>query len=262
MSEPARPPTALVTGAAGGLGSAVAGRLHDEGWLVALVDVADAVHLVAERLAAGRSGGGVVAFEGDVADEAFVDGAVAAAQRELGPLALLVNAAGIGGDVLPAAQTSTANFRRVLEVNVVGSFVAARAAARAMSAHCGGCIVNFGSIFGQQAVAGSSAYCASKGAITLLTQALALELAANGIRVNTIAPGHIATDMHWDNLRGQAKEKGTRFEEEVERVRAGIPLGRHGTGEDIAAVVSWLASDAAAYITGQTIGVNGGVMLT
>jgi NAD(P)-dependent dehydrogenase (short-subunit alcohol dehydrogenase family) len=82
------------------------------------------------------------------------------------------------------------------------------------------------------------------------------------VRVNTIAPGNMATEMHWDHLRDRATAGGTSFEEELERVRSSIPLGRLGTGEDVAAAVAWLASDDASYVTGQTIGVNGGVFLT
>ena len=126
----------------------------------------------------------------------------------------------------------------------------------------GGAIVNLGSIFGQQGVAGGAAYCASKGGVALLTHSLSLELAPFRVRVNTIAPGNMASEMHWEDLRAQAAARGSSFEEEAERVRASIPLGRHGTGEDLAGAVVWLLSDDASYVTGQTIGVNGGVLLT
>jgi NAD(P)-dependent dehydrogenase (short-subunit alcohol dehydrogenase family) len=253
---------ALVTGAAGGLGGAVAERLAREGCPVVLVDRSEAVTAAAERLAAA-GGAPVAACCGDVADERFAEAAVATAARELGGLDLLVNAAGIGGDGGSVLETTAENFRRVLDVNVMGSFLLARTGARRMVEQGdGGCIVNFGSLFGQRAVAGSSPYCTSKGAITLLTQALALELAQHRIRVNTIAPGYMGTEMHWDFLRGVARDAGTTFEEEVDRVRATIPLGRHGTGEDVAGAVMWLASPDASYVTGQTIPLNGGAALT
>jgi NAD(P)-dependent dehydrogenase (short-subunit alcohol dehydrogenase family) len=239
---------ALVTGGARGLGAAVAARIVRDGGRVAVIDV---------------TAGDGVDFAGDVSDEEFVARAVPAAAERLGGLDLLVNNAGVGGSEADAVDTPAAVFRRVLEVNLVGSFLVARAAAAVMIAQgTGGLIVNFGSIFGQQGVAGGSAYCASKGGVALLTHSLALELAPHGIRVNTIAPGNMATEMHWDHLRKLAARSGTTREEEVERVRASVPHGRHGTGEDIAGAVVWLASADASYVTGQTIGVNGGVLLT
>jgi NAD(P)-dependent dehydrogenase (short-subunit alcohol dehydrogenase family) len=126
----------------------------------------------------------------------------------------------------------------------------------------GGAIVNVGSLFGQQGVAHGAAYCASKGGVTLLTHSLAAELAPHGIRVNSVAPGHMATEMHFDELRERAARGGTSFEEEREAARDAVPLGRHGTGEDVAGAVAWLASDDAAYVTGQTIAVNGGLLLS
>jgi len=239
---------ALVTGGARGLGAAVAARIVRDGGRAAVIDVV---------------AGAGVDFAGDVSDDEFVAGAVPAAAERLGGLDLLVNNAGVGGPEADAVDTPAAVFRRVLEVNLVGSFLVARAAAAVMIAQgTGGSIVNLSSIFGQQGVAGGSAYCASKGGVTLLTHSLALELAPHGIRVNTIAPGNMATEMHWGYLRTLAARSGTTLEEEIERVRASVPLGRHGTGEDIAGAVVWLASEDASYVTGQTIGVNGGVLLT
>jgi NAD(P)-dependent dehydrogenase (short-subunit alcohol dehydrogenase family) len=242
--------TAIVTGAAGGLGGAVAERLAADGWGLGLVDVA-------EPPALGP------AFTGSVTDEAFAERTVADTVERFGGLDLLVNAAGIGGENHAVVDLPPAELRRVLEVNAVGSFLFARAAARAMIAGGrGGSIVNFGSIFGQQGVPEGAAYCMSKGAVTLLTQSLALELAPHGIRVNTVSPGNMATEMHWDHLRWLAAEQGTSFETERDAVAAAVPLRRHGTGADVAGAVAWLASDDAAYVTGQTIGVNGGVFLT
>lgn len=252
---------ALVTGGARGLGRGVAERLVRDGSSVALLDVVPEVGGTAEELAGG--GSTVLAFEGDVADEATVGRVVDEVVEGLGGLDLLVNNAAIGGPFSDVVDTPAEEFRRVLEVNLLGSFLCARAAARAMIAQgTGGCIVNLGSFFGQQGVAGGAPYCASKGGVALLTHSLALELAPHGIRVNTIAPGNMATEMHWADLRVSAKSTGRTLEEEIERVRGTVPLGRHGTGEDIAGAVAWLASEDASYVTGQTIGVNGGVLLT
>ena len=237
-----------MTGGARGLGAAVAERVRRDGGRAAVIDVAP---------------GEEVDFAGDVSDADFAERAVREAAERLGGLDVVVNAAGIGGPSAEAVVTDAAEFRRVLDVNLVGSFLIARAAARILIAQgSGGVIVNVGSIFGQEGVAGAAAYCASKGGVALLTHSLALELAPHGIRVNTIAPGHMASEMHWEHLRALAGRNGTSFDHERELVRRSIPLGRHGTGEDVAGAVVWLASDDAAYVTGQTIGVNGGVVLT
>lgn len=254
---------AFVTGGARGLGRAVAERLVRDGADVALLDVDEAVDRTAREVAELRPGSKVRAIRGDVSREDDVERAVEEAVAALGGLDLLVNNAGIGGPTTPLVDTSVEAVRRVLEVNLLGAFLVVRAVARVMLEQGGGgCIVNIGSIFGQQGVAGSAAYCASKGGITLLTHSLALELAPFGIRVNTVAPGNMATEMHFQDLRERAAAEGRTFEDEVARVVAAIPLGRHGTGADVAGAVAWLVSADAAYVTGQTIGVNGGVLLT
>jgi NAD(P)-dependent dehydrogenase (short-subunit alcohol dehydrogenase family) len=258
---------AIVTGAARGLGAAIAGRLARDGADVVLLDVNADVAATAERLA-GDVGGvrdsqvalGLVA---DVSDEMACAAAVDRAAAAIGGVDVLVNNAGIGGPDTDVAGTSLAEFRRVLDVNLTGTFLMCRAVATVMIGQGGGgAIVNMGSVFGQQGVAGGGAYCASKAGVALLTHSLALELAPHGIRVNTIAPGNMATEMHWDELRSRAARSGTVFDEQVEMVKAAIPLGRHGTGGDIAGVVAWLVSPDAGYVTGQTIGVNGGIWLS
>ncbi len=253
----------LVTGAARGLGEAVAARLVRDGWDVVLMDVLAEVETTARRLGGLRPGARVEAVVGDVSVERDAEAAVGLALERLGGLDLLVNNAGVGGPVAELVDAPVAEVRRVVEVNLLGAMLMARAAARAMIAQGrGGCIVNVGSIFGQRGVAGGAAYCASKGGVALLTHSLALELAPHGIRVNTVAPGNMDTEMHRADLRVLAERRGTTLEEELERVRRTIPLGRHGSGDDVAGAVAWLVSDDAAYVTGQTIGVNGGVLLT
>jgi NAD(P)-dependent dehydrogenase (short-subunit alcohol dehydrogenase family) len=256
------PKRAIVTGAARGLGEAIAMRLVRDGLDVALLDVSPALKDTAERLAEVRGGARTPAFVGDVVDESFCEETVRLTVAELGGVDVLVNNAGIGGPATPSVETSAADFRRVLDVNLVGAFIMSRAVARVMIDQAtGGMIVNIGSIFGQQAIAGDAAYAASKAGIGLLTQALALELAPFSVRVNTIAPGNMATEMHFDYLRALAEERGVAFEAQLEEVRRTIPLGRHGTGDDVAGAIAWLVSPDAAYVTGQTIGVNGGVLL-
>jgi NAD(P)-dependent dehydrogenase (short-subunit alcohol dehydrogenase family) len=253
----------LVTGGARGLGAAIGARFVRDGAAVALLDVSPDVTATATNLETAHAGALVVPLVADVADAEAVEAAVDEAVRGLGGLDVLVSNAAIGGPSSPLADTPVAALRRVLEVNLLGAMLVAAAGARHMIRQgTGGAIVNLGSMFGQQGVAGGAAYCASKGGIALLTHSLALELAPHGIRVNTVAPGNMATGMHWDDLRARAAAEGIAFEDVVERVRSSVPLDRHGTGDDVAGAVAWLASDDAAYVTGQTIGVNGGVLLT
>jgi NAD(P)-dependent dehydrogenase (short-subunit alcohol dehydrogenase family) len=255
---------AVVTGAARGLGEAVAARLAADGASVALIDTSADVTATAQRIAEAESAAGrIVGIVADMADESGCDGAFAQAARDLGGIDALVNNAGIGGPNTPVIDTAPAEFWRVIQVNLGSAFLGARAAARHMiGRRTGGVIVNVGSIFGQQGVAGAAGYCASKAAVSLLTHSLALELAPHGIRVNTIAPGNMATEMHWDELRSRAATQGTTFEQQVGLVLAAVPLARHGTGADVAGAVTWLISGDASYVTGQTIGVNGGVWLS
>jgi NAD(P)-dependent dehydrogenase (short-subunit alcohol dehydrogenase family) len=250
----------VVTGAAGGIGQAITARFVGEGARSFLVDVDPSVEQIAAELSSGNGGvaGWVVA---DVTSVTDVDAAVDEALRALGGIDVVVNCAGIGGPASTAVTMDPGDFRRVVEVNLVGTFLWSRAGARQMIRQAtGGAIVNMASLFGQQGVVGAAAYGASKAGVSLITQSMARELGPHGIRVNTVAPGHIATEMHWDELRARAARAGTSFEEERAKILAEVPLGRHGTGADVAAVVAWLASDDAAYVTGQTIGVNGGVL--
>jgi NAD(P)-dependent dehydrogenase (short-subunit alcohol dehydrogenase family) len=253
----------IVTGAARGLGTSIAGRFATDGWDVALIDVDPSVETTADRLGTAHPGTAVHACVADVADGPAIAACVRQALDALGGLDALVNDAGVGGPDTNVVDTDPAEFRRVVDVNLVGSFLASREVARILiDQGSGGSIVNIGSILGQRAEAGGAAYCASKAGVALLSQSLALELAPWSIRVNTVAPGNMATDMHWDYVRSLAAQRGIGFDEAREMVRRSIPLGRHGTGEDVAGAVAWLCSDAAAYVTGQTIGVNGGVVLT
>jgi NAD(P)-dependent dehydrogenase (short-subunit alcohol dehydrogenase family) len=123
-----------------------------------------------------------------------------------------------------------------------------------------GSIVTISSIFGQDPFPRTAAYSATKAGVIALTQALALELAPYGIRANSIAPGYMATEMQWAGLRARAAHAGISFDAERQRVAAMVPLGRHGTPDDVGAAVAFLASADAAYITGHTLGVHGGVV--
>lgn len=243
---------ALVTGAAQGLGLGVARRLVADGARVVLADRDDRVLAAADRL--GDKATGLVC---DVADSRAVDALVATIVADDGRLDILVANAGVGGGG-PLAEMGDSAFRRIVAVNLEGTFYCCRAAARAMIPRGGGLIVTVGSIFGRDTPAGSGAYGATKAGVMALTHALARELGPHGIRVNCISPGNMATELHWAALRRRAEREGRSFDTLRDDLRRAIPLGRHGTPEDVGALVAFLASPDAAYITGQTINVDGG----
>jgi NAD(P)-dependent dehydrogenase (short-subunit alcohol dehydrogenase family)/gamma-glutamylcyclotransferase (GGCT)/AIG2-like uncharacterized protein YtfP len=256
------PRSALVTGAATGLGAGVAERLARDGWRVLLFDLDRAVEStcrdLGERL--GVVDGTLRAAVGDVAVEDDVERAVGDALAGFGGLDLAVANAGIGGPSSELVDLDPPDFDRLVAVNLRGVYLTCRAAGRVMRSHNRGSIVTITSMFGQRPVAGAAAYAATKAGVEALTRSLAIELAPAGVRVNAIAPGNMATEMHWDALRARSGRNGTSFEEEVEVARRSVPLGRHGTPADVADAVAFLASPASAYITGQTIGVNGGMV--
>ena len=245
---------AIVTGAAQGLGLGIATRLAEEGARVVLADVSEAVHSAAASIGTGPD---VTAQVCDVADSTAVDRMVEAAVAQHGRLDIMVANAGVGGGG-PLLEMTDEAFRRILAVNLEGTFYCCRAAARVMIPRGSGSIVTVGSIFGRDTPARSGAYGASKAGIMALTQAAARELGPHGIRVNCISPGNMDTEMHWAALQRRADASGETFEHLRDAVRAGIPLGRHGTAGDLAAAVAFLVSPDAAYITGQTINVDGG----
>lgn len=249
------PRVAIVTGAGRGIGAAIAARLRVDGWSVMASDVTPP--------SVPSYDSGATYRQCDVSSPDAVAELVDATSSTFGRVDAVVNNAGVGGPSGAVVDSSPVEFMAVLEVNLLGPFLLARAAAPLMiDGRRGGRIVNIGSLFGQQAVAGGAAYCASKAGVAALTQSLALELAPAGITVNTVAPGNMWTAMHAEELAARAARSGRTAEEEREVVRRSIPLGRHGTGDDVAGAVAWLLGDDASYVTGQTISVNGGVFLT
>ncbi|MCM8735206.1 SDR family oxidoreductase [Azospirillum sp. A1-3] len=237
--------TALVTGAGGGLGAAIARRLAGEGYRVALLDL-DAAGLEVE---AARIPG-ALAFTADVTDEAQIDAVVAAMTEAFGDGPdLLVNNAGIVrfGDLL---EHSVADFRRVVDVNLTGTFIVTRAVARRMAERGSGAIVNITSLNAVAPSPDAGAYPATKAAVALLTEHLALALAPRGVRVNAVAPGFIDAGM----------SAPIYADAEVRAVRgAAVPARSLGTADDVADAVLFLASDRARYIHGQHLMVDGGV---
>lgn len=242
---------AVVTGASRGIGAAVAPLLAARGWTVVVNyrEREDEAARVVERCLAG--GGAAHAVRADVATEEGV-AALFATTDDLGRLRALVNNAGVA-DVKARVEDMTGDrLRRMLGVNVVGPFLCAAAAVRRMSTRhggAGGAIVNVSSTAARLGGPGEYVdYAASKGAIDTFTTGLAREVAAEGIRVNGVRPGLIATDIHASSGRP---------ERIVEMARQ-IPVGRAGRPEEVAAAIAWLCSEEAAYVVGSILDVGGG----
>lgn len=236
---------ALVTGASGGIGSAVTRALAAQGARVAISGTREPV---LEELA-GAVGGGIVVLAADLADAEAADGLVARASEALGGLDILVNNAGITRDNL-ALRMKDEEWSEVLRVDLEACFRLSRSALRGMMRQRYGRIVNVTSVVGVTGNPGQANYAAAKAGVVGMSKSLALEIAARGVTVNCVAPGFVDTAM-------------TRALNEQQRARilATIPAARLGSGDDVAACVAFLASDQAAYITGQTIHVNGGMAM-
>jgi NAD(P)-dependent dehydrogenase (short-subunit alcohol dehydrogenase family) len=242
---------AVVTGAGRGIGRAIAIDLAGRGAQVIAADIlADEVQETA-RIITG-SGQAAMACVTDVRDEAAVGKLAGVVEEAFGYARYLVNCAGVM-IIKPFLETDTADWDLQVDVNLRGTFLCSRAFARGMTGHGGGAIVNVSSAAVERPIAGGGVYAATKAGIRLLTAGIAVELGALGIRVNAIAPGLIETDMTKDLLADpQAR---SRLENE-------IPLARRGVPADLAGCVAFLLSDAASYVTGVTIRVDGGLRAT
>lgn len=236
---------AVVTGAGNGIGSVIARHAVKAGYQVAAWDVDDA----AVKALADELGGACVGSVVDVADEAAVVTAVAALPAAP---ALVVNNAGVVR-FGPLLTLSAADWRTAVDVNLTGTFLVARTAAARMIEAGGGAIVNIASVNGIAAAPNAGAYTASKAAVIKLSEHMALEWGAGGIRVNTVAPGLINAGMS-EPIFADPDVRGRR--------QARVPLGRLGTADDVAETVLFLGSDKAAYLTGQTIAVDGGITVS
>jgi 3-oxoacyl-[acyl-carrier protein] reductase len=236
---------ALVTGATGGLGQAIARTLHAQGATVALSGTRQAA-LEAFAAELGERASPVVA---DLADANAVEGLVPAAEAAVGPLDILVNNAGITRDNL-FMRMKDEEWEQVLAVNLTAAFRLSRAAVKGMMRRRSGRIVNIGSVVGSTGNPGQGNYAAAKAGLVGLTKALAAEVASRGITVNCIAPGFISSPMT-DALN----------EKQREGILARVPAGRLGEGAEVAAACLYLASAEAAYVTGHTLHVNGGMAM-
>ncbi|MFH1344251.1 MAG: SDR family oxidoreductase [Pseudomonadota bacterium] len=242
---PAPQKVALVTGAARGIGLAVTKRFLAEGWRVALLDIEGA--LLAGAVAGLKNPDATMALPCDVSDSGAVADAVAKVGARFGRLDALVNNAGIAV-FAPLLETSDADWKRVLEINLTGPFLCTKAAVPLMREFGGGAVVNITSISAVRASTLRSAYGTSKAGLAHLTKQLAVELASLGIRVNGVAPGPVETAMakqvHTPEIRADYHDA--------------IPLNRYGLEEELAEAVFFLCSDRASYITGQILAVDGG----
>jgi NAD(P)-dependent dehydrogenase (short-subunit alcohol dehydrogenase family) len=239
----------IVTGASRGIGAAIAEKLAEDGYGVVVNYAADADGAESVVSTIRARGGRAVAVRADVATPGDVADMFARAQREMGPLAALVNNAGTVGEQARIDEQDADELARLMQVNIVGPMVCAKHAVQAMStAHggTGGSIVNIASVAARapESLPGTVPYAATKGALVTFARGLSNEVAPEGIRVNSVSPGVIDTEM----VFREAQELG-----------AGGPLGRMGRPDEIAATVSWLISPAASFVTGSDITVSGGL---
>lgn len=237
--------TALVTGATGGIGAAIAGALHAQGATVGLSGTRGAV---LEQVAADL-GERAHVLPCNLSDDASVDGLIGAGEAAMGHVDILVNNAGLTRDNL-ALRLKDEDFDTVLAVNLRAAFKLSRAALRGMMKRRFGRIVNITSVVGVTGNPGQANYAASKAGLIGMSKSLAAEVASRGVTVNCVAPGFISTPMT-DALTDQQRAA----------MMQAIPAGRFGTPEDVAAAVTYLASEGADYVTGQTLHVNGGMAM-
>jgi NAD(P)-dependent dehydrogenase (short-subunit alcohol dehydrogenase family) len=239
--------TVLVTGGASGIGLAIVKAVLAEGWRAFVADV-NQTSLDRSRDALGEAGGKVRFAALNVTDEAAVTQCIAACEDEFGALTGLVNSAGIA-KAAPALDTTVEMFRSMLEVNLIGSFVVAREAAKRMQQRGAGSIVNIASVSGILGNEGRIAYGATKGGVIVVTQVMAVELAGAGIRVNAIAPGPVETPLVQQVHTPEARAAWI----------STIPQRRYASADDIAgAAVFLLDGRKSGYVTGQTLCVDGG----
>lgn len=240
---------ALVTGASRGIGRAVAEGLAADGFDLALVYAGNGEAAAQAVAACERAGATACAYRCDVSNAEQVKATVDAVLSDFGQVWALVNNAGVTRDGL-LARMKDEDFARVLDVNLVGAFNMTRSLTRAFMRQRGGRVVNMSSVVGLMGNAGQANYAASKAGLIGLTKSVARELAGRGVTVNAVAPGFVRTDM----TAGLPDEVVARYEGQ-------IPLGRLADPAEVAAVVRFLVSDAAAYVTGEVVRVDGGMAM-
>jgi NAD(P)-dependent dehydrogenase (short-subunit alcohol dehydrogenase family) len=249
---------AIVTGGASGLGEGLVRRFVAEGAKVLIGDV----DRDSGKALATEVGDSALFIESDVADFDQVGGLVSSAVEHFGGLHVMVNNAGVSGAMHRRfLDDDLADFHKVMAINVGAVMAGTRDAARHMSKHGGGSIINLTSIGGIQAGGGVMTYRASKAAVIQFTKSAAIELAHYEIRVNAIAPGNIRTAIVRKSAAGEDREKLEHFEEAIRaQMRADRPLKREGTVEDVAEAALYFATDRSRYVTGTVLPVDGGTV--
>ncbi len=252
---------AVVTGAGSGIGRAIAQAMAARGARVAAVDIdeASARETAASLATAGYQ---AIAVGADVSRGADVDRAVTAAVKDLGPLDVMVNNAGVLDAYLDVHEMDEALWRRVIDIDLTGVFLGCKRALQEMLPRESGRIVNMASVAGLNGTGGGAAYIAAKHGVVGLTRQMAVVYSARGITINAVCPGPILTGLrrHSQQILGPGVPdmSGRGVAVSDDQVRGLVPAGRRGTVEDIAAAVCYLASDEAAYVTGHALVVDGG----
>lgn len=246
--------TALITGAARGIGFAFAKAYVAEGARVAIADI----NIERARTAAAGFGENIIAVEMDVSDQESIDRAVGETVAQFGQIDILINNAALF-TAAPITEITRQDYNRIFDINVAGALFTLQAVAKHMIEHgVRGKIINMASQAGRRGEALVAVYCASKAAIISLTQSAGLNLIQHGINVNAIAPG-VVDGEHWDNVDAFfAKYEGKEPGQKKREVGEAVPFGRIGTAEDLTGMAVFLASDEANYVVAQTYNVDGG----
>ena len=249
---------AVVTGAGSGLGRAIATKLAADGFAVAALDIDE----TAAKETARAIGGRAAAYQADVSRAADLDRAITAAIGELGPLDVMMNNAGILDGYFDVDEMDEALWRKVIDIDLTGVFLGCKRALAEMLPRGRGRIVNMASVAGLNGTGGGAAYIAAKHGVVGLTRQMAVQYGARGIRTNCVCPGAIPTELraHSQAILGPGvpdmSKRGVVVN--ADQVRALVPVGVRGTPENIADAVGFLASDAASYINGHTLVIDGG----
>ena len=246
--------SAIITGAARGIGAAFAAAYAREGATVAIADI----DMVRAEQTAKAIGPSAFAIRLDVTDQASIDNAIAEVEKRCGGIDILINNAALF-DMAPSVEITRASYDRLFSINVAGTFFTLQAVARSMIKNKRkGKIINMASQAGRRGEALVAVYCATKATIISLTQSAGLDLIKHGINVNAIAPG-VVDGEHWAGVDALfAKYENLAIGEKKKQVAAGVPYGRMGTPEDLVGMAVFLASDESNYIVAQTYNVDGG----
>ena len=249
---------AVVTGAGQGLGREIAAELAHQGARVVVAELSPSTALAtADSITEGGGQAHVVVT--DVTDEASVRDLAKRVETDFGPIAFLVNNAGVSPKVCEVTELPLAEWQRVLAVNLTGCFLCCREIGARMKERESGSIVNLASINAGSPAALVAAYNAAKAGVVSLTRTLALELAPYGVRVNAISPGPVYTDFNRNVMAQRSQSLGITEDQMIERIRAAIPLGCWGEPADMAHGVCFLLGEKAGWITGEVLNVNGGL---